>query len=84
MGTSLVPIVIAGAFAGVGTVGGLTSSGAVVTGIIIEKLKIRKLQSRWEKFQEQYRHIAAIQGCGVGDIVQVALIFHTALRHSKY
>ena len=84
MGASLVPAIVAGVFGGVGAVGALTSSGAVITGIIIEKLKIRELQSRWEKFQEEYRHVAAIQGCSVGDIVQVALIFHTALLHSNY
>ena len=84
MGASLAPIIVAGVFGGIGTVGGLTSSGALITGTIIEKVKIRELQSKWEKFQEEYRHIAAIQGCSAGDIVQVALIFHTALLHSNY
>ena len=84
MGASLVPVVAAGVFAGVGAVGGLTSGGAVITGIIIEKLKIQELKSRWEQFQEEYSHIADIQGCSAGDIVQVALILHTALLHSNY
>ena len=84
MGASLAPVIVAGVFGGVGAVGGLTSGGAVITGIIIEKLKIRELKSRWEKFQEEYSHIADIQDFTAGDIIQVALIFHTALLHSNY
>ena len=84
MGASLVPAIVAGVFGSVGAVGSLTSVGAVITGIIIKKLKIQELQSRWETFQEDYRRKAAVQGFTVWDIVQVALIFHTALLHSNY
>ena len=77
LGATLVPAIVFGVLA---MMGGLTSSGAVLTGMALEKLQLRKLQSRWEAFQGMHSQLGNMSCVSLMDLITVgSLLYFTQL-----